>query len=140
MRPSASAGMPRPASATSIATAPPSARPPTRTTLPRGEYLIAFERRFVRMRSSASGSGVDVRQRRLARDRDRVRCGPLAEEIDRRHDGWLHREGNATQRRFEAALDPREVEQVADDPAEALGLAAHDPGEPTHFLRRQSPQ
>src|SRR2546427_3212033 len=48
--------MPRPESATSIATASPSACPPTRTTLSRGEYLIAFEIRFVRMRSSASGS------------------------------------------------------------------------------------
>src|SRR5437867_1291699 len=86
------------------------------------------------------GVGVDARQRRLARDRGRVCYGPLTEEIDRRHDGWLHRAGNATQRRIEAALDPREVEQVADDPAEALGLAAHDPGEPTHFLRRQAPQ
>ena len=48
--------MPRPASATSIATVPSSARAPTWTALPVGEYLIAFEIRFVKTRSSASGS------------------------------------------------------------------------------------
>src|SRR5439155_1260960 len=84
--------------------------------------------------------GLDRRQRRLACDLDRMRCGPLTEEIDGRRDRRLHREGNAAQRRCEAALDPREVEQVADDPAEALGLATHDPGESTHLLRWQAPQ
>src|SRR5262249_33732651 len=135
--------MPRPASATSIATAPVRARAPTRTALPVGEYLIAFEIRLVRTRSSASGSAATTGSAgsySLLLRRVEVRRRPLAEQTRGGLDGRLDLHRYAAERGLEPALDPRQVEQVADDPAEPSRLAPHDPREPRDLFRRQPPE